>query len=160
FVLFNFDGGHPGRTFQLPGVVNALLQAALEDGGLQGLRMLPLRPPECKGLSSKSAGRGWGWGISCAPTLFAWLEAVYPMRVLGLEASCDDTGVALYDSEQGLLADALFSQIDLLRVYGGVVPELASRDHVKRMLPLIRQVLDEAGCAAESIDAIAYTAGP
>ena len=82
------------------------------------------------------------------------------MRVLGLETSCDETGVALYDSERGLLADALFSQIDLHRVYGGVVPELASRDHVKRMLPLIRQVLDEAGCAPEQIDAIAYTAGP
>ncbi len=82
------------------------------------------------------------------------------MLVLGLETSCDETGVALYDSEQGLLADALFSQIDLHRMYGGVVPELASRDHVKRMLPLIRQVLDEAGREATQIDAIAYTAGP
>lgn len=82
------------------------------------------------------------------------------MRVLGLETSCDETGVALYDSERGLLADALFSQIDLHRVYGGVVPELASRDHVKRMLPLIRQVLDESGCKPDEIDAIAYTAGP
>ncbi|PZP21555.1 tRNA (adenosine(37)-N6)-threonylcarbamoyltransferase complex transferase subunit TsaD [Pseudomonas kuykendallii] len=82
------------------------------------------------------------------------------MRVLGLETSCDETGVALYDSERGLLADALFSQIDLHRVYGGVVPELASRDHVKRMLPLIRQVLAEAECGTEQIDAIAYTAGP
>ena len=82
------------------------------------------------------------------------------MLVLGLETSCDETGVALYDSERGLLADALFSQIDLHRAYGGVVPELASRDHVKRMLPLIRQVLEEAGRAAQDIDAIAYTAGP
>lgn len=82
------------------------------------------------------------------------------MLVLGLETSCDETGVALYDSERGLLADALFSQIDLHRVFGGVVPELASRDHVKRMLPLIRQVLDEADCVATEIDAIAYTAGP
>lgn len=82
------------------------------------------------------------------------------MLVLGLETSCDETGVALYDSERGLLADALFSQIDLHRLYGGVVPELASRDHVKRMLPLIRQVLDEAGCEARQIEAIAYTAGP
>ncbi|MEW6310454.1 MAG: tRNA (adenosine(37)-N6)-threonylcarbamoyltransferase complex transferase subunit TsaD [Pseudomonadota bacterium] len=80
--------------------------------------------------------------------------------VLGLETSCDETGVALYDSEQGLLADALFSQIDLHRVYGGVVPELASRDHVKRMLPLIRQVLADAERDAAQIDAIAYTAGP
>ncbi|WP_313739755.1 tRNA (adenosine(37)-N6)-threonylcarbamoyltransferase complex transferase subunit TsaD [Pseudomonas sp.] len=82
------------------------------------------------------------------------------MLVLGLETSCDETGVALYDSERGLLADALFSQIDLHRVYGGVVPELASRDHVKRMLPLIREVLASAGRASGDIDAIAYTAGP
>ncbi|MCW3149572.1 tRNA (adenosine(37)-N6)-threonylcarbamoyltransferase complex transferase subunit TsaD [Stutzerimonas stutzeri] len=82
------------------------------------------------------------------------------MLVLGLETSCDETGVALYDSERGLLADALFSQIDLHRVYGGVVPELASRDHVKRMLPLIRQVLAESGLAAGQVDAVAYTAGP
>jgi len=82
------------------------------------------------------------------------------MRVLGLETSCDETGVALYDSERGLLADALFSQIDLHRVYGGVVPELASRDHVKRMLPLIREVLDAAGSRPDEVDAIAYTAGP
>ena len=82
------------------------------------------------------------------------------MLVLGLETSCDETGVALYDSEQGLLGDALFSQIDLHRVYGGVVPELASRDHVKRMLPLIREVLGQAGRTTGDIDAIAYTAGP
>ena len=82
------------------------------------------------------------------------------MLVLGLETSCDETGVALYDSAQGLLADALFSQIDLHRVYGGVVPELASRDHVKRMLPLIRQVLDEAGRTLQDVDGIAYTSGP
>lgn len=82
------------------------------------------------------------------------------MLVLGLETSCDETGVALYDSERGLLADALFSQIDLHRVYGGVVPELASRDHVKRMLPLLRQVLEEADRKPEDIDGIAYTAGP
>ena len=82
------------------------------------------------------------------------------MLVLGLETSCDETGVALYDSERGLLADALFSQIDLHRAYGGVVPELASRDHVKRLLPLIRQVLAEADCVPTEIDAIAYTAGP
>ncbi|AKX50882.1 tRNA (adenosine(37)-N6)-threonylcarbamoyltransferase complex transferase subunit TsaD [Thiopseudomonas alkaliphila] len=82
------------------------------------------------------------------------------MLVLGIETSCDETGVALYDSQQGLLADALFSQIDLHRVYGGVVPELASRDHVKRLLPLIKQVLAEANKQAQQIDAIAYTAGP
>ncbi len=88
------------------------------------------------------------------------LTKAHPMLVLGLETSCDETGVALYDSEDGLLADALFSQIDLHRAYGGVVPELASRDHVKRMLPLIRQALAEADRVATDIDAIAYTAGP
>ncbi len=82
------------------------------------------------------------------------------MLVLGLETSCDETGVALYHSERGLLADALFSQIDLHRMYGGVVPELASRDHIKRMLPLIEQVLSDAQCRAEDIQGIAYTAGP
>ncbi|GLK90948.1 tRNA (adenosine(37)-N6)-threonylcarbamoyltransferase complex transferase subunit TsaD [Pseudomonas turukhanskensis] len=82
------------------------------------------------------------------------------MLVLGLETSCDETGVALYDSERGLLGDALFSQIDLHKAYGGVVPELASRDHVKRMLPLIREVLEQSGCATSDINAIAYTAGP
>ena len=82
------------------------------------------------------------------------------MRVLGLETSCDETGVALYDSERGLLADALFSQIDLHRVYGGVVPELASRDHVRKTVPLIQAALKEAGLTAKDIDAVAYTAGP
>jgi len=82
------------------------------------------------------------------------------MRVLGIETSCDETGIALYDSERGLLADALHSQITLHADYGGVVPELASRDHVRKTLPLIRKVLSDAGCAAEDIDGIAFTAGP
>ncbi|OHV12745.1 tRNA (adenosine(37)-N6)-threonylcarbamoyltransferase complex transferase subunit TsaD [Kushneria phosphatilytica] len=82
------------------------------------------------------------------------------MRVLGIETSCDETGVALFDSERGLLADALHSQTDLHAVYGGVVPELASRDHVRRLLPLIEQVFSEAGLARGELDAIAYTAGP
>ena len=82
------------------------------------------------------------------------------MRVLGIETSCDETGVALYDSERGLLADALFSQIDLHRIYGGVVPELASRDHVRRMVPLVREVLERAGVQRQDVDGIAYTAGP
>ena len=80
------------------------------------------------------------------------------MLILGLETSCDETGVALYDTERGLLAEALHSQVDLHAVYGGVVPEIASRDHLRRLLPLIRGVLDEAGM--ERPDAIAYTAGP
>ena len=82
------------------------------------------------------------------------------MRVLGIETSCDETGVAIYDSERGLLAEALYSQIAMHNEYGGVVPELASRDHVRRMLPLIDQVFSEAACDKSSIDAIAYTAGP
>ncbi len=82
------------------------------------------------------------------------------MRVLGIETSCDETGVALYDSERGLLADALFSQVDLHRLYGGVVPELASRDHVRRVLPLVQQVLASAGMSRSDVDGVAYTAGP
>lgn len=80
------------------------------------------------------------------------------MLVLGLETSCDETGVALYDTRSGLVAQALHSQVDLHAVYGGVVPEIASRDHIRRLLPLIRQVLEEAG--VDRPDAIAYTAGP
>jgi N6-L-threonylcarbamoyladenine synthase len=80
------------------------------------------------------------------------------MRVLGLETSCDETGVAIFDTERGLLAEALHSQVALHAAYGGVVPEIASRDHVRRLLPLIQKVLDEAG--VERPDAIAYTAGP
>jgi len=80
------------------------------------------------------------------------------MNVLGIETSCDETGVAVYSTERGLIAHALHSQIDLHAVYGGVVPEIASRDHLRRLLPLIRQVLAEAGI--EKPDAIAHTAGP
>ena len=82
------------------------------------------------------------------------------MRVLGIETSCDETGVALYDTERGLLADALYSQIGIHAEYGGVVPELASRDHVRKTLPLIDQVLREGGIARADIDGVAYTAGP
>ena len=82
------------------------------------------------------------------------------MLILGLETSCDETGVALYDTERGLLADALFSQVDIHVEYGGVVPELASRDHIRKTLPLVEEVLARAGCAASDIDGVAYTAGP
>jgi len=82
------------------------------------------------------------------------------MRVLGIESSCDETGIALYDSEKGLLAHALFSQIAMHAEYGGVVPELASRDHIRKTLPLINEVLDKAKLKRNDIDAIAYTAGP
>ncbi len=82
------------------------------------------------------------------------------MRVLGIETSCDETGVAVYDGERGLLANALYSQVAIHAEYGGVVPELASRDHVRKTLPLIRQVLDAAGLTGADIDGVVYTAGP
>ncbi|NUO75159.1 MAG: tRNA (adenosine(37)-N6)-threonylcarbamoyltransferase complex transferase subunit TsaD [Lysobacter sp.] len=82
------------------------------------------------------------------------------MKVLGIETSCDETGVAVYDTETGLRAHALYSQIALHAEYGGVVPELASRDHVRKLLPLIRQTLDESGLRVEDLDGVAYTAGP
>ncbi|MEZ0471404.1 tRNA (adenosine(37)-N6)-threonylcarbamoyltransferase complex transferase subunit TsaD [Luteimonas salinilitoris] len=86
------------------------------------------------------------------------------MRVLGIETSCDETGVAVYDTAlagaAGLRAQAVYSQIALHAEYGGVVPELASRDHVRKLLPLIRQTLAEAGLAVADIDGVAYTAGP
>ena len=82
------------------------------------------------------------------------------MIVLGIETSCDETGVALYDSDAGLLAHALFSQVEIHAEYGGVVPEIASRDHVRKLLPLINQCLESAGLTRTDIDAVAYTAGP
>ena len=80
------------------------------------------------------------------------------MNVLGIETSCDETGVAVYSTEKGLIADVLHSQVDLHAVYGGVVPEIASRDHIRCLLPLVEQVLGEAGI--QKPDAVAYTAGP
>ncbi len=82
------------------------------------------------------------------------------MIVLGIESSCDETGLALYDSQRGLLAHALHSQIAMHQEYGGVVPELASRDHIRRALPLLQSCLDQAGLDKHQIDAIAYTQGP
>ena len=82
------------------------------------------------------------------------------MIVLGIETSCDETGIALYDSQNGLLAHALYSQIKLHADYGGVVPELASRDHINKTLPLINEVLNQAGLSKNNISAIAYTSGP
>ncbi|SNY52290.1 O-sialoglycoprotein endopeptidase [Arsukibacterium tuosuense] len=82
------------------------------------------------------------------------------MRVLGIETSCDETAIAIYDGEKGLLSHVLYSQIPLHADYGGVVPELASRDHVKKTLPLIKQALLQAGTNASEIDGVAYTAGP
>jgi N6-L-threonylcarbamoyladenine synthase len=82
------------------------------------------------------------------------------MIVLGVESSCDETGIALYDTERGLLAHALHSQVAMHEAYGGVVPELASRDHVRRAIPLLEQVLSDSGESVSSIDAVAYTQGP
>ncbi|QYR52933.1 tRNA (adenosine(37)-N6)-threonylcarbamoyltransferase complex transferase subunit TsaD [Lysobacter soyae] len=86
------------------------------------------------------------------------------MRVLGIESSCDETGVAVYDTAfggaAGLRAHEVYSQIDLHAAYGGVVPELASRDHVRKLLPLVRETLREAGLSTTELDGVAYTAGP
>lgn len=82
------------------------------------------------------------------------------MLILGVESSCDETGLALYDTELGLLAHALHSQVEMHAEYGGVVPELASRDHIRRVLPLTERVLLEANKTLQDIDAIAYTQGP
>ncbi|MCW5626088.1 MAG: tRNA (adenosine(37)-N6)-threonylcarbamoyltransferase complex transferase subunit TsaD [Burkholderiales bacterium] len=80
--------------------------------------------------------------------------------ILGIESSCDETGVALYDATRGLLSHGLHSQVDLHAAYGGVVPELASRDHIRRLLPLIRQIANQADVTLDQLDAIAYTEGP
>ncbi|WKV52544.1 tRNA (adenosine(37)-N6)-threonylcarbamoyltransferase complex transferase subunit TsaD [Dickeya fangzhongdai] len=82
------------------------------------------------------------------------------MRVLGIETSCDETGVAIYDTQAGLLANQLYSQVKLHADYGGVVPELASRDHVRKTVPLIQAALKDAGLQHSDIDGVAYTAGP
>jgi N6-L-threonylcarbamoyladenine synthase len=82
------------------------------------------------------------------------------MLVLGIETSCDETGVALYDSDRGLLAHTLYSQVKLHAEYGGVVPELASRDHVRKILPMLNKVMDQAAVDKSDLDGIAYTAGP
>ena len=82
------------------------------------------------------------------------------MRVLGIETSCDETGIAIFDDQRGILAHQLYSQIKLHADYGGVVPELASRDHIRKTLQLIEAALQQAGCRSEDLDGIAYTAGP
>src|SRR2546421_11199444 len=82
------------------------------------------------------------------------------MLVLGIETSCDETGIALYDTAAGLLSHALHSQVAMHEAYGGVVPELASRDHIRRVVPLAERVIGEAGCRLSDLDGIAYTQGP
>jgi N6-L-threonylcarbamoyladenine synthase len=82
------------------------------------------------------------------------------MKILGLETSCDETGVAVYDSQRGLLSDVVFSQVKTHAQYGGVVPELASRDHIRKVGLLVRQAIDEADISLSDLDGVAYTAGP
>src|SRR5579872_4668078 len=82
------------------------------------------------------------------------------MRILGIETSCDDTGVAIYDSEKGLLAHALYSQIETHADYGGVVPELASRDHIRKITSLVQAVMQQTELSHSNLHGIAYTAGP
>lgn len=82
------------------------------------------------------------------------------MLILGIESSCDETGIALYDSEAGLLSHALHSQVAMHAAYGGVVPELASRDHIRRVVPLLREALAQSGRVLADVDAVAYTRGP
>ena len=86
--------------------------------------------------------------------------SIRAMRVLGIETSCDETGVAIYDTERGLLADELYSQVDMHAEYGGVVPELASRDHIRKLLPMVEKALADAELQPEDLDGIAYTFGP
>jgi len=82
------------------------------------------------------------------------------MRILGIETSCDETGIAIYDEAQGILAHRLYSQIEVHADYGGVVPELASRDHIRKTIPLIKEALAEANLTPQDLDGVAYTAGP
>lgn len=88
------------------------------------------------------------------------MNDAFKMRVLGIETSCDETGVAIYDSSQGLMAHALYSQVAMHAEFGGVVPELASRDHVRKLLPLIRKVFSDANLTVGDVDGVAYTQGP
>jgi N6-L-threonylcarbamoyladenine synthase len=84
----------------------------------------------------------------------------FPMKVLGIETSCDETGIAIYDTEQGLLSHELYSQVKLHADYGGVVPELASRDHVRKIVPLIKRTIAAANLTSDDIEGVAYTRGP
>ena len=109
-------------------------------------------------LASLRVGVAWFFWHDCGPheATLNWPVVI----VLGIETSCDETGVALYDTDRGLLADALYSQIHIHAEYGGVIPELASRDHIRKTLPLVREVIDKAGIRDAQIGGVAYTAGP
>src|ERR1700751_3838070 len=82
------------------------------------------------------------------------------MRILAIESSCDESAAAVLDADRGLLGHEVFSQVDLHRVFGGVVPELASRDHVRRLLPMVRTTLERAQTEPSQLNGVAYTAGP
>ena len=88
------------------------------------------------------------------------MVGTFAVKILGIETSCDETGVAVYETDAGLLAEALFSQVELHARFGGVVPELASRDHVAKLAPMVRDVLSTADLQLTDLDAVAYTAGP
>jgi N6-L-threonylcarbamoyladenine synthase len=92
--------------------------------------------------------------------LIAMLTRRESLKVLGIETSCDETGIAVYDSDRGLIGEGLYSQVEIHERFGGVIPELASRDHIRKTLPLIKQVLGESGLSKTDLDGIAYTAGP
>ncbi len=99
--------------------------------------------------------------ITIASLFLAYQVRIGPaMKILGVESSCDETGLAIYDTEAGLLAHAIHSQVAMHADYGGVVPELASRDHIRRVIPLTRSILQEAGLALSDLTAVAYTQGP
>ena len=124
-------------------------------------RILNLGRGKCKARARLLTGANPGWRDDRpADIMRSPFERSICMRVLGIETSCDETGVAIYDSERGLLAEALYSQIELHQEYGGVVPELASRDHVRKCLPLVQQVLRDAQCEPQQIDGVAFTSGP
>src|ERR1700690_657104 len=114
----------------------------------------------CRRARPRSGSGATAWPASRERCCWSRAATLAAMRVLGIESSCDETGVALYDSASGAMVHALHSQVELHREYGGVVPELASRDHVRRLLPLIGEVLQRAGCERQQIDAVAVTAGP
>ena len=82
------------------------------------------------------------------------------MNILGIETSCDETGLAIFNPEKGIIADIVHSQVDIHQAYGGVVPELASRDHIRRIVPLLDQLFEKAGIKHEEINGVAYTSGP
>ena len=129
--------------------------------GFQRTRILSAIPSNCKATHHKIRTDSleiFSCKISTIQT--SNNQAAIQLNVLGIETSCDETGIAIYSTGKGIIAERLYSQVELHREYGGVVPELASRDHIRRTLPMIDEILHESGLTAGNIDAIAYTAGP